>query len=174
MTLSFNFACFWSSNTSSHNLGVMWRRNQKRKSAGHFFSLDLPNEQAWDTHLYTQGPHGTGCLEEVAWTWDIWVPGHIAWPANSSEDGPDLSWPRIKNTKSSMLKRVMSAFSRVSCQHSQESQHFNIRHWSAAPHISDKYRQFAEGKWIWVMHKLEGWTFNYEMPNWLRHSLVFR
>ena len=34
MTLSFNFACFWSSNTSSHNLGVMWRWNQKRKSFG--------------------------------------------------------------------------------------------------------------------------------------------
>ena len=52
MTLSFNFACFWSSNTSSHNLGVMWRRNQKRKSGRHFFSLDLPNGQA--------GPHYPG------------------------------------------------------------------------------------------------------------------
>ena len=48
MTLSFNFAC---SNTSSHNLGVMWRRNQKRKSARHFFSLDLPNGQAWFSNL---------------------------------------------------------------------------------------------------------------------------
>ena len=46
MTLSFNFACFWSFNTSSHNLGVIWRWNQKRKSAGNFFSLDLPNGQA--------------------------------------------------------------------------------------------------------------------------------
>ena len=36
ITLSFNFACFWSSNTSSHNLGVMWRRNQKKKSASNF------------------------------------------------------------------------------------------------------------------------------------------
>ena len=29
---------------SSHNLGVMWRGNQKRKSGGNFFSLDLPRE----------------------------------------------------------------------------------------------------------------------------------
>ena len=43
MTLSFNFAFFLSSIPSSNNLGVMWRRNQKRKSAGNFFSLDLPN-----------------------------------------------------------------------------------------------------------------------------------
>ena len=49
MTLSFNFACFWSSNASSHNLGVIWRWNQKRKSAGNFFSLDLPNGQACDS-----------------------------------------------------------------------------------------------------------------------------
>ena len=31
---------------SSLNPGVMWRRNQKIKSAGHFFSLDLANGQA--------------------------------------------------------------------------------------------------------------------------------
>ena len=46
LTLSFNFACFWSSDTSSHNLGVMWRGNQKKKSTGNFFSLDLPNGEA--------------------------------------------------------------------------------------------------------------------------------
>ena len=51
MTLSFNFACFWSSNTSSYNLGVMWRWNQMRKSGGHFFPLDLPNGQAWTLNV---------------------------------------------------------------------------------------------------------------------------
>ena len=30
----------------------MWRWNQKRKSAGNFFSLDLPNGQAW--HIQSQ------------------------------------------------------------------------------------------------------------------------
>ena len=66
-----------------------------------------------ETYLNTQGPHGTGCLDEVACAWDIWVPGHLCWPATSSQDEPDLSWPRIKNTESSMLKSVLSAISRL-------------------------------------------------------------
>ena len=41
MTLSSNFACCWTSDTSSHNQGVMWRYSQKRKTAGNFFWLSL-------------------------------------------------------------------------------------------------------------------------------------
>ena len=42
MTLSLNSACFWSSNISFHYLGVMWRKNHKRKSGRNFILLDLP------------------------------------------------------------------------------------------------------------------------------------
>ena len=43
MTLSLTFACFRSSNKSFHNIEDMWSMNQKRKSAGNFFELSLPN-----------------------------------------------------------------------------------------------------------------------------------
>ena len=45
--MSQNFACFLTSNTSFHNLGVMWKKNQKIKSAGNFFWLSLPNGEAF-------------------------------------------------------------------------------------------------------------------------------
>ena len=43
MTISLNFASFLSSNTSSLNLGVMWRRNQKRTSGGLLRNLLTPS-----------------------------------------------------------------------------------------------------------------------------------
>ena len=66
-TLSFNFACFWSSNTSSHYLGVMWRGNQKRKSGGNFFSLDLPNGQACQYWNTSQTPLSSPVLLKDKW-----------------------------------------------------------------------------------------------------------
>ena len=46
MTLSFIFAYCWTSDTFSLNQGIMWRQNQKRKTASNFFWLSLPNGEA--------------------------------------------------------------------------------------------------------------------------------
>ena len=39
MTLSWNFACFWSYNMSFHNLGVMWRYIESEEKISQFFYL---------------------------------------------------------------------------------------------------------------------------------------